>query len=292
MAKKYLIFIDTNILLDLYRIRNSDITLDYLNAIKKYKDIIITTSQVEMEYKKNRQKLIMDLLKSIKIEVKPSPFPSLIEKTKYAKAIKTRIDYINERVTSLKKDIKNILSAPEKYDKAFKLLRKLFKEQSIYNLNRFHKDRRLIRGLARKRFMLGYPPKKEDDTSIGDSINWEWIIQCAKNSKQHIIIVSRDSDYGCAYEGEHIINDCLLQEFKERVGRKRDIILTNKLSQAFKQVGEIVKKEMEEEEEEVIKQEKATKYEDKVSEIIKVIFSDEAKKGIKPESGTSETPQI
>ena len=65
MAKKVekidaLIFIDTNIFLDFYRIRRTDVSMKYLEEIVKHKDIIITSSQVEMEYKKNRQSAILE----------------------------------------------------------------------------------------------------------------------------------------------------------------------------------------------------------------------------------------
>ncbi|EHA6961140.1 DUF4935 domain-containing protein, partial [Vibrio parahaemolyticus] len=57
-----LIFIDTNILLDFYRIRRSDISMEYLNRLEDCKDRLILGSQVEMEYKKNRQKVILETL--------------------------------------------------------------------------------------------------------------------------------------------------------------------------------------------------------------------------------------
>jgi hypothetical protein len=59
-----LLFVDTNVLLDFYRIRNSDISLEYLKQIEACKDRLIITSQVEMEYKKNRQEAIIESLNS------------------------------------------------------------------------------------------------------------------------------------------------------------------------------------------------------------------------------------
>lgn len=65
MAKKVdkldaLIFIDTNIFLDFYRIRKSDISLKYLSEIETHKEILILTNQVEMEFRKNRQTVILE----------------------------------------------------------------------------------------------------------------------------------------------------------------------------------------------------------------------------------------
>src|SRR5690625_1282387 len=61
-----LIFIDTNILLDFYRIRKSDVSMKYLEKIEEHVDVIITSSQVEMEFKKNRQKVILESISKVK----------------------------------------------------------------------------------------------------------------------------------------------------------------------------------------------------------------------------------
>ena len=50
-----LIFIDTNILLDFYRVRGPKEDLSILRHIDNNLDRFITTDQVEMEFKKNRQ---------------------------------------------------------------------------------------------------------------------------------------------------------------------------------------------------------------------------------------------
>ena len=54
-----LLFIDTNILLDFYRYPRGSAILDVLGHIDKNHDKIITSTRVEMEYKKNRQKVII-----------------------------------------------------------------------------------------------------------------------------------------------------------------------------------------------------------------------------------------
>lgn len=84
-------------------------------------------------------------------------------------------------------------------------------------------------------------------------MNWEWIIRCAEFTKKHIIIVSRDYDFGLAYENELFVNDWLSQEFKQRISQQRKLILTNKLTQAFKLVEIPVTQEMIDEEDEISK---------------------------------------
>lgn len=65
-TNKALIFIDTNILLDFYRIRGDGVGLGLLEKIGDHHDRIITGSQAEMEYKKNRQRVILESLNRLK----------------------------------------------------------------------------------------------------------------------------------------------------------------------------------------------------------------------------------
>src|SRR5207249_218461 len=67
-----------------------------------------------------------------------------------------------------------------------------------------------------------------------------------------IIIVSRDSDYGCNYDRQFHLNDWLRLEFKERISRKRRIVLTERLAEAFKLVAVSVSREAEEEEKTIV----------------------------------------
>jgi hypothetical protein len=48
--------------------------------------------------------------------------------------------------------------------------------------------------------------------------------------------VTRDTDYGAKYNGQPYLNDWLRQEFHQRVGARRKIILTDRLSTAFRLV--------------------------------------------------------
>ena len=61
-----LIFIDTNILLDFYRYPQGSAVLPILSHIDANHEKIITGNQVEMEFKKNRQKVILDSIGFLK----------------------------------------------------------------------------------------------------------------------------------------------------------------------------------------------------------------------------------
>lgn len=258
MAKKSekldaLIFIDTNILLDFYRIRKSDISLKYLKEIEKHKDILILNNQVEMEFRKNRQKVILEALGEVnKNSFNGISIPAVLTDAKPVAMIKKAQTEINSQQKKIRERIDKLLKNPTTQDQVFKTILSVFKTNSEFNLNRTNLKRNTIRRLALKRFGLGYPPRKKEDTSIGDAINWEWIIDCANRTTKHIILVTRDSDYGITHGDNCFLNDWLQIEFKERVSQKRKIILTDKLGTAFKLAKIPVTKAMIEEENKVV----------------------------------------
>ncbi len=246
-----LVFIDTNIFLDFYRIRKTNVSMKYLEEIEKHKELIIINSQVEMEFKKNRQSVILESLAEVrKFDVPNLSVPMILNDTKTVDLISKSKNEIKLNKKKLTDRIEKILKNPNQ-DPVYKSLEKLFRHKSEINLSRENKLRFSIRNLAKKRFVLGYPPRKKSDNSIGDAINWEWIIYCAQKTGKQIILVTRDTDFGAIDPTESYLNDWLNQEFKERVGRRRKIILTDKLSQAFKLLKIPVSTEMIEEEQKV-----------------------------------------
>jgi hypothetical protein len=225
--------------------------MKYLEEIEKHKELIIINSQVEMEFKKNRQSVILESLAEVrKFDVPSLNVPMILNDTKTVDLISKSKDEIKLNKKKLTDRIEKILKNPNQ-DPVYKSLEKLFRHKSEINLSRENKLRFSIRNLAKKRFVLGYPPRKKSDNSIGDAINWEWIIYCAQKTGKKIILVTRDSDFGAIDPTESYLNDWLNQEFKERVGRRRKIILTDKLSQAFKLLKIPVSTEMIEEEQKV-----------------------------------------
>ena len=248
-----LLFVDTNILLDFYRIRRSDISIRYLEQLENCKDRLIIGSQIEMEYKKNRQKVITETLKQFSTpDWNKLSTPALVSNLRASQMIDKNRKEITRQYKKVNEKIQKILTNPAQNDPVFQSLQRLFKNNSSYNLNRESECRFTIRRLARKRFCLGYPPRKSNDNSIGDAINWEWIVQCAIDSGKDIVIVTRDSDYGVIYNNESYLNDWLSQEFKQRVNRQRKIYLTFKLSKGLKIVHAAVTKEMEQAEQQLI----------------------------------------
>lgn len=241
-----LIFIDTNIFLDFYRVAGRQADLTILKHLEGHHKRIITTSQVEMEFKKNRPRVIretFDSLKSPKWSV--LQLPAFLEKSRQSSGLATGRRRIDEQLSTLRTRLSKVFQTPTIYDAVYKAAQRLFRADSPYNLSRERKERIKIRQRAWKRFIMGYPPRKPGDTSMGDSINWEWIVNCAQESGANVVVVSRDSDFGLGFGDAVYINDWLRQEFRERVSSKRQISLTERLAEGLKMASIPVTKEEE-----------------------------------------------
>ena len=187
-------FIDTNIFLDFYQC-NNDTSLSLLRKLESVKDRIICTYQVEMEFLKNRQKIIIKHCTKSSRSI-DAGLPAVMGDSNLNKALKKEKKEIEKRNKELRKRVINIIKTPSSYDPIYKSLESIFSSNDAHVLTRNMKIRHKIKRLAYRRFMLGYPPRKAKDTSIGDALNWEWFVHCCKKLKGKFIIVSRDTDYG------------------------------------------------------------------------------------------------
>src|SRR5262249_40992388 len=149
----------------------------------------------------NRQTVILESHTALKSPDSITA-PAFLSEAKDTKALQSNISGAVKRVEAMKKRIRRLLVKPTVHDPVYKVVQRMFTDQTPFNLTREEKVRYTIRRLAFKRFILGYPPRKKADTSIGDAINWEWIIMCAEKGKCNVIIVSRDSDYGVTFGKE------------------------------------------------------------------------------------------
>ncbi len=247
-----LVFIDTNILLDFYRVRGPESDLAILEHIDSNHDRIITSNQVEMEFKKNRPAVILATYKDLKAAEWQglAGLPAYLAKSKQSTALKNSQKRIKTLLKTLRDRTHRILENPTGNDPVYKVVQRLFRDDTACNLSRKKDSRFRVRRLAAKRFILGYPPRKDSDTAIGDAVNWEWIVRCALDTSKDIVVVSRDSDFGVVFEGEAILNDWLRQEFHDRVSRTRSITLTTRLAEGFRAAGiRVTRKETEAEEE-------------------------------------------
>jgi predicted nucleic acid-binding protein len=95
-----LIFIDTNILLDFYRSRN-EASLKLLKHLDTLHDKLITTYQAEMEFKKNRQAVILESHNALKSPDSISA-PAFLSEAKATKGLQRNIAGAKKRVEAMK----------------------------------------------------------------------------------------------------------------------------------------------------------------------------------------------
>lgn len=243
---KKLLFVDTNIYLDFYRARN-ETGLGLLKHLDAIKDQLIVTDQIEMEFLKHRQIALLETINYLKAPSKISR-PGLLSEHNSLRALQRGIDDCGKHVKKLSDRLARVFREPSSYDPIHKVAMRIFAKKDKLNLRRDSKFKNKIRRQAFRRFMFGYPPRKQGDTSYGDSINWEWIIHCAIEQKADIWIVSRDSDYGVTFGEQSYLNDWLEHEFSDRVSQKRKVVLTKRLSEALKEFAVPVTKAEETEE--------------------------------------------
>jgi predicted nucleic acid-binding protein len=275
MPKK-LLFVDTNIWLDFYRAR-TEAGLALLNHLDSVRDQIIMTFVVEMEFKKHRQDAILESFRELKAPAQVAR-PGLFSDAKAVKALQRNIKDAERKVSALKKRLKLVFQKPASHDPVYRVSQRCFHRIDDITLNRDSEIKGFIRRKAFRRFLIGCPPRKKNDTSMGDSLNWEWIVYCAEKQRAEVHIVSRDSDYGALFEDTAFINDHLLQEFKDRVSRKRKIQLHTRLSEALKHFKIPVTPE-EEKEESVLIGSKPTLFSSEELEAIFAYLEEQEKKG-------------
>ena len=170
---------------------------------------------------------------SLKLDWSGPNLPAYLMRSPQSTGLATGKKKIDTQLKALRARMFRVVKNPTKHDPVYKVAQRLFRDDAPCNLSRSKKERFKIRRLARKRFMLGYPPRKAKDTSIGDAVNWEWIVSCAVRENAHIVIVSRDTDYGINVDKTVCLNDWLQQEFRERVSAQRKITLTRRLSEGL-----------------------------------------------------------
>jgi len=232
MAVSNLLFIDTNIWLDFYRHRNNT-GLRLLEHTEAIKDKLIVTYQLENEFKANRQAAILEGHNALQAFQGVSR-PGIFSEAKATEMISKHVKEGNNRIQNLRSRMVRALKNPTAHDPVYKVCQRVFHKGDALTLNPDNKLRHTIRRRAFERFLQGWPPRKKNDTSIGDAFNWEWMVYCAKERKTGLVIVTRDADYGVTFDNQSYINDHLRHEFSERVSQKRDLLLYASLSEALK----------------------------------------------------------
>jgi predicted nucleic acid-binding protein len=180
------LFIDTNILLDFYRMSSGDLEeirkIARLSANKKV--TLLISDFVIDEFSRNREGVIAQSVSQFqksKLELhRPNiirSHPESIELEKLQKRFKELIKTLAERA---------VTEAQDKSTKADVVIKELFESAEIQAVDDEIIDR------AIRRVSLRRPPGKEG--SNGDSIHWEWLLRKVEISED-LHLVSGDGDF-------------------------------------------------------------------------------------------------
>ncbi len=202
------VFIDTNILLDIYHLSGPD--LEELRKLKrmveKEKVQLLVSTQVVDEFWRNRERVIADAMKTFRQSKAAAKIPNIIRIYPEAKQLTTAVNGVNEMIKALA----NKATADIENDalKADEVVGELFAAVSVGDIT----EEMFAR--AQRRVAVGNPPGKAN--SLGDALNWEWLLEQEIDFwDDELVLISSDGDF----ESELVPGtprEFLLREWKER----------------------------------------------------------------------------
>lgn len=158
MAITNLLFVDTNIWLDFYRVRN-DTGLRLLKHTEALADKLIVTYQLENEYKRNRQAAIFEGMQELKAP-QQIPRPGIFSDAAAAKMMSKNVRAAEARVKKLRDRMVRALKDPSAHDPVYQSCQRLFHKTDDLTLTRENPLRRMIRRKAFRRFLHGCAPER------------------------------------------------------------------------------------------------------------------------------------
>lgn len=182
------IFIDTNILLELFKLSGPD--LDELKKVLKLSETqkieILISSQIEDEFWRNRESVIADAIRNLKETKIIQKLPNIVRGYDTYKTLKNTIDTFNVLSKKLEDEVQADIS--ENKLKADELIKALFAKNKPQDIG---SD---LVAKAKYRMNVGNPPGKKG--SLGDAINWEWLLtQKPEFWESELVIISADGDF-------------------------------------------------------------------------------------------------
>lgn len=182
----YKIFIDTNIILDFYRINNKNSINEILKEIKRYKKYFISTEQSKDEFLRNRDRTMRDFVEELKKQHYKVHMNNIIATLNSYNEYHDSILKANNETTKIIEEMKRLIEEPE-IDLIYKIYLNL--NEGTYNRTNEIIER------AKRRKAIGNPPTSKKET-CGDEIIWETLLEYCN---EDLIIVSRDSTFSDNY---------------------------------------------------------------------------------------------
>ena len=236
---------DTNVLLDLYRYKDS--TKDtFFKVLEKIGNNKWLPYQVGYEYHKNRIKVIHDI-KTKSEELKNNTKTSIENIKNIVKEINKRINLSKKDNDNLERDFSEIERISTRYDKRIqekyeKLKQEDYIQEKLVELfenkigtNYTQDELKDLYKIAQERFDNKVPPgykdaKKEGNDKYSDYIIWRQILDYAKTQNKCIIFVTADvkEDWWDECNGEKRCSHKLKKEFYENASTEFHMYTTEK----------------------------------------------------------------
>lgn len=247
-----LVFVDTNIFLDAYRQPQSEVSQKLLTKLAEKADSVVCPSQVAMELRKNRQRFLGDFWKLLQGRQNPTYVPAFLAASEAAKELLDSENRTRQAMRSLQKEIEELLRRPAS-DPILAILDSIT-ETCVRDTPEDADTQRRVWEAAHRRFHSGAPPRKPDDVSLGDALNWEWILELSRGRDEDLMVVSRDGDYGTWIDPEGYVNEVLASEYA-RTNPGRIVRYTWHVAKALKALELEVRNEDVKAEEEITRRE-------------------------------------
>ena len=108
-----LLFIDTSILLDFYRIPQFDLSLDVFGKLQENAQQLILSEQVKNEFSQNRSKELKHCIDHLPIKIKDLVrLPTILDRTEIAGDLRRKAEVLDTLLKNAKKQLQDILEAP------------------------------------------------------------------------------------------------------------------------------------------------------------------------------------
>lgn len=200
------VFIDTNVLLDFFRMSSGDLEeLRKLARLASTGNIkLLVSDAVQDEFSRNRENVIAESLTQFKKSKFELHRPNIIRP--HAESVE--LEHMQSRIRELTKTIVDRVTAEAVAGEttADKVVQELFAATEIHTV-----DSKIV-DTAIHRTTLRRPPGKKD--SCGDAIHWEWLLaHVSENEDLHVI--SRDGDFESQLS-EGVLDPYLASEWARR----------------------------------------------------------------------------
>ncbi len=220
------IFIDANILLGFWCLREGRLPSELLLPLVELGGHVLITKQVADEVQRNKLTVFLKNVGEMSMKTPPL-IPDHLAKRKSYHDLNNELKRLDEMATSARKQWNASTSElaaaiSEGSDLVSEMLAPLF-EQAV-SPTREQLD------AARHRKELGNPPGKRADP-LGDQISWEQLLDASKKEKE-VWILTKDSDLAHVVDGTRHLNPFLRQELLARGVQK--IHVFDNLSAAMK----------------------------------------------------------